>query len=161
MGTPIFETETCSRCGGSGSYSYCQAYGTRCFKCGGKTTVLTKRGAAAQAFLAASCSKPAADLVAGDKVMEAAGPLSAGGWAAVTGVRPGAPGDAGVYRQDGTVDYGFIVETTRTRHHTTPAALFRVAQSAEDRAAKIAAALAYQAGLTKAGTPRKAARVPA
>jgi hypothetical protein len=27
--------ETCTRCGGSGEYSYCQSHGTRCFKCGG------------------------------------------------------------------------------------------------------------------------------
>lgn len=27
--------ETCSRCGGSGHYSYCDMYGTRCFKCAG------------------------------------------------------------------------------------------------------------------------------
>src|SRR5207249_1748734 len=44
----FFESETCSRCGGSGHYSYCQRYGTTCFKCGGRTTVLTKRGEAAQ-----------------------------------------------------------------------------------------------------------------
>lgn len=28
--------ETCSRCGGSGRYSWCQMYGDKCFKCGGK-----------------------------------------------------------------------------------------------------------------------------
>jgi rRNA maturation protein Nop10 len=28
--------ETCSRCGGSGRYSWCQMYGDTCFKCGGK-----------------------------------------------------------------------------------------------------------------------------
>lgn len=31
----LFETEACSRCGGSGQYSYCQMYGSRCFKCAG------------------------------------------------------------------------------------------------------------------------------
>lgn len=28
--------ETCSRCGGSGRYSWCQMYGDKCFKCAGK-----------------------------------------------------------------------------------------------------------------------------
>lgn len=32
---PVIATRPCSRCGGSGHYSYCQMYGTRCFKCGG------------------------------------------------------------------------------------------------------------------------------
>ncbi|GHV06463.1 hypothetical protein FACS1894217_05190 [Clostridia bacterium] len=32
--------QTCSRCGGSGHYSYNQIDGTRCFKCGGKKTVV-------------------------------------------------------------------------------------------------------------------------
>ena len=27
--------DTCTRCGGGGHYSYCQMYGTKCFKCGG------------------------------------------------------------------------------------------------------------------------------
>lgn len=31
----LFGMTTCTRCGGSGNYSYCQAYGTRCFKCSG------------------------------------------------------------------------------------------------------------------------------
>lgn len=39
-----FDVEPCSRCGGSGSYSYCQMYGTRCFKCAGKGKYLSKHG---------------------------------------------------------------------------------------------------------------------
>jgi len=45
-----FETETCSRCGGSGEYSYCEMYGTRCFKCHGKGRALTKRAQVAYAW---------------------------------------------------------------------------------------------------------------
>ena len=41
----IYETECCSRCSGSGHYSYNQMTGTRCFKCNGSGTQLTKRGA--------------------------------------------------------------------------------------------------------------------
>ena len=43
-----YETEACSRCGGSGHYSYNQISGTRCFKCGGGKTQLTRRGARAR-----------------------------------------------------------------------------------------------------------------
>jgi hypothetical protein len=32
--------DTCSRCHGSGNYSYCQRYGTTCFKCGGSGKTL-------------------------------------------------------------------------------------------------------------------------
>lgn len=36
------EGQTCSRCCGGGHYSYCQMYGTTCFKCGGRGTVAPK-----------------------------------------------------------------------------------------------------------------------
>ena len=45
----IIETEICSRCCGTGNYSYCQSYGTRCFKCHGTGKQLTKRGKIVQA----------------------------------------------------------------------------------------------------------------
>lgn len=44
-----FETTTCGRCGGSGNYSYCQMYGTRCFGCSGSGIVLSCNGKRAQA----------------------------------------------------------------------------------------------------------------
>jgi len=44
-----YESKTCGRCGGSGHYSYCQSYGTTCFSCRGRKTVLSKAGAAASA----------------------------------------------------------------------------------------------------------------
>jgi hypothetical protein len=42
--TQQFETEICSRCHGSGKFSYCIQYGDTCFKCRGKGRVYTKRG---------------------------------------------------------------------------------------------------------------------
>lgn len=30
----VFQTKTCGRCGGSGTYSRCATWGTTCFKCG-------------------------------------------------------------------------------------------------------------------------------
>lgn len=38
------ETETCSRCGGTGHYSYNPMHGTICFKCHGSGLQYTKRG---------------------------------------------------------------------------------------------------------------------
>lgn len=63
-----FETQVCSRCHGSGNYSSCSDYGTRCFKCAGAKVVLTKRGVAAKAYLERLCTKRAIDLVIGDRV---------------------------------------------------------------------------------------------
>lgn len=39
-----FERCTCSRCGGTGKYSWCQQWQDRCFKCNGKGEMLTKVG---------------------------------------------------------------------------------------------------------------------
>lgn len=50
MGSAIFETEHCGRCGGTGHYSYNQVDGTVCYGCGGSGKKLTKRGAAAKKF---------------------------------------------------------------------------------------------------------------
>ncbi len=64
----LFENETCSRCSGSGKYSYCQRYGDRCFKCHGAGVTLTKRGHIAQTFYIESCQIEATDLKIGDVI---------------------------------------------------------------------------------------------
>lgn len=64
-----FETETCSRCHGSGRYSYCQDYGDKCFKCAGVGEVLSKRGAAASAYYRELCMVPISTLKVGDRVL--------------------------------------------------------------------------------------------
>lgn len=45
------QTDACSRCGGSGRYSWCQMYGDRCFGCNGSGQKATKLGAAASEAL--------------------------------------------------------------------------------------------------------------
>lgn len=64
----LFESETCSRCQGSGHYSFCQTYGTRCFKCAGAKIVLTKRGLAAQDYLSQLQTVAIADLKIGQLI---------------------------------------------------------------------------------------------
>lgn len=67
-----FPIQTCSRCGGSGRYSYCQMYGDRCFKCEGKGVTHTpKAHALYQAWasaLRAHRNPTVADLKVGDGV---------------------------------------------------------------------------------------------
>ena len=62
------ETETCTRCGGSGEHSYMAYYGSRCFKCNGAGWKFTGRGAAARKFLIEICSSTFSECKAGDKV---------------------------------------------------------------------------------------------
>jgi hypothetical protein len=70
--TVTYEMKTCGRCGGSGNYSYCAMYGTRCFKCGGSKRVLSAAGAkaskAVKVFIAAHFSVPVEALVVGDRI---------------------------------------------------------------------------------------------
>lgn len=63
----LFESEPCSRCGGSGHYSYCPSYGTTCFRCKGLKETLTKRGAVAQGWFNQMCMKRIDQLQPGDK----------------------------------------------------------------------------------------------
>jgi len=62
----IFESESCGRCGGSGSHSYCQAYADNCFGCGGSGKKLTKRGSVALRFYNEMFNCKVSDLVIGD-----------------------------------------------------------------------------------------------
>lgn len=45
-----YHRETCSRCGGTGHYSYCSAYGTMCFKCNGSGNQISKIGSKTKQF---------------------------------------------------------------------------------------------------------------
>lgn len=97
-----FETTTCGRCGGSGSHSYCQMWGSTCFECGGKGRVLSRRGAAAASAFSArrmeQGSLPAEQLVAGDRV------IVDGRWRTVTGwdaTRGGSATSNGITTQHG------------------------------------------------------------
>lgn len=153
----LFESESCSRCGGGGHYSYCAAYGTTCFKCRGRGITLTKRGNAAQIHFNQLCSKRAGDLKIGDRIREDS--ITGGGkgcWATVAfvGVKET---DSGYYENGTRIPY-FCVDTNVCSHGTTADEMFRVSQTDEERATKVALALEYQASLTKRGKPRKVAQ---
>ncbi|MFT6075153.1 MAG: hypothetical protein ACJAZ1_002078 [Yoonia sp.] len=61
-----YETETCTRCSGSGHYSYNQMTGTRCFKCGGSGLQYTKRGKATQQFAESIMAVLGSEIKVGD-----------------------------------------------------------------------------------------------
>lgn len=148
-----FEVEPCSRCGGTGRYSYCQMYGDRCFGCGGSGSRLTKRGAAARAFFYESLPrKRAGDLVAGDRVRvwnDAARVVKSTkqretGFEVVVGGRFTSPlGDS----------------FSECGHQLASADEIVVVVPPEpERVALVKAALEYQVTLTKQGKPRKRQR---
>lgn len=65
----VFEKENCTRCGGSGSYSFNMIDGSRCYGCAGMGERLTKRGKAAREMFQSLCSVEAQTLKAGDTVV--------------------------------------------------------------------------------------------
>jgi hypothetical protein len=63
-----FERQDCTRCGGSGRYSFNLMDGDRCFGCAGKGVTLTKRGAAAQKWMRERMEVAAEFVKVGDRV---------------------------------------------------------------------------------------------
>lgn len=142
----LFETATCSRCGGSGNYSYCQMHGTTCFGCGGSGHKLTKRGMAAQNWLRKQQTVSVSDLKVGDRVYEEDFFKGVRGWFRVTEVE----GDKV------TCQYKRKFDTVPNEVSFQGTKEFRVrpGDKVELRWQQMVG-LAYQASLTKAGTPRK------
>lgn len=159
-----FEMMTCSRCGGSGNYSYCQMYGSRCFKCHGKGVCYTAKGFAAASYYAESLKVPASTFVVGDLIWVENFWKQMNYFAPIVSIEPGV--QTGSSLKDGVmVPYRHEMLAISTEHakygqcgmHVYPESMIRKAWGAEFKAAKQAEALAYQATLTKAGKPRKAA----
>ena len=149
---PGFESEPCSRCGGTGHYSYCSMYGTTCFKCSGNKRQLTKRGRVAYDFYRASIPrKPASELVPGDSIR-------------LPGFRRFNVTDAWIETQSGAID----PETGHVRPHPAVKSAklgtysfgtydqeVEMVPPIEERRRLWTLALEYQETLTKAGKVRK------
>jgi len=165
------ETRVCTRCGGTGQYSYCSMYGSTCFKCGGAGHLFTARGQAANDYLRAIRSVPVEQLALGMTVrveLMAMSGASALVWRKVSKLERVTEENASYWhvQPDGSRKVGclggFHVECTAEGKTTIsktvePGTPFRVAQTAEQKAATLAQALAYQATLNKDGTPKKRA----
>jgi hypothetical protein len=152
-----FETTTCGRCGGSGHYSYCQRYGTKCFGCGGSGLKHTKRGAMAWALFNESLKVRAGDLVPGDYILssgcEIIGPAK---WYKVIAHGYGLRGSRWFKKEtnEWMPFYDIDCEGFGSGHFG-PDAMVRKRWSNEEKAALRNAALDYQDTLTKTGTVRK------
>lgn len=159
--TPIFEHKTCGRCGGSGNYSYCQMHGTTCFKCGGTGLELTRRGYAAQAHYRALLSVTLGDLSLGDVVLFE--DIGRSYWIKINEIRRGNESrtiELNGDRMAGWLEVGGVSFSGKTGGWVAPAASkVRKKHPAEVLQAARAAALAFEATLTKAGTPRKSRNI--
>lgn len=171
----MFESVTCSRCGGTGQFSYCLRYGTKCFKCGGHKKVLTKRGAAASQYLRELRSKPAGELKVGDKIR--ALNVTLGGepyesWETIESMTPtsyyAGRGASGMWYSNYEEPFNgndeikwekieaVEIKTNKGKLGAIPVTRkYRVAFTGEEAEKTAALALEYQNSLTKAGTPRK------
>src|SRR5215467_1087703 len=161
-----FESEICSRCGGSGHYSYCQMWGTICFKCKGRKRVYTKRGAAAALYLENLRKKAAKDFVPGDLLWCDGVPgFTKGKFYRVTGTRiktaaeKAAAGysslNPATMKMEPPTHDSIVIDCDGYGLETSPDAMERKGCSAEEKAATMKQALAYQATLTKQGKPSK------
>jgi hypothetical protein len=163
--TGRLERETCSRCGGSGHYSYCQRFGTTCFKCSGRKEVYTKRGAAALAYLKSLRSRPASEVKIGDQIKVVSVTTSGqvfDQWILVRKITPvvqeGSSLKDGImvpYRLDMIRFDGINKRRQVDVAQVKPDTLVEVLLPKEEQAETLRLALAYQETLTKTGTPRK------
>jgi hypothetical protein len=142
------ETTCCSRCGGSGSYSFCTAHGTRCFKCGGKKRILTKRAAIARDYITSLRvdTKPASELALGDVVKYDSFYTNQRGWAEVIKVESS-------LLNAGHISYEVKgVRMSQGLHGTTSVEVLHERYADSDTWLQ---GIALQASLTKMGKPTK------
>jgi hypothetical protein len=142
---PLFEHRFCSRCGGSGNYSYNQMYGTKCFKCHGSGYTLTKRGVEAQRFYRDLLAVRADEVQIGDEILHD-GMFTKSGFFPVTRIA--------IDELNG----GLILETSEMNYGTSFEAQIRIRHKKGFIREMQAKALSYQATLTKTGKVSKARR---
>lgn len=148
-----FETQPCTRCGGSGWHSYCQTWGKTCFQCGvrpfeqGIGRYLSRRGKAAyDYYLSLLPTRRADELRAGDVFLDD----GYRAWATVKEAHPAAAvaHHSGPHVEIWTIKHGILVQVPADR-------VFRMKPTPEEKQRCTEEAVAYQATLTKNGTVRK------
>lgn len=157
----LFENQTCSRCGGGGQYSYCQMYGTRCFKCGGDGVTLTKRGKAAQLWFNAKKRKPAKDVKVGDRIVYDGVPGFSASAVVIVDFVGYRENGGSKYLKDGEWHSHYSVDGVGAKDGKRYSiggfedSDIKMHVWGEAKAALVVEAKAYEASLTKAGKVRK------
>lgn len=147
---PVFEHETCSRCCGSGQYSFNLMHGSRCYGCAGTGYKLTKRGRAAQQFLNEMRKIPVKNFQIGDLIRF--------------------DGTSSKFEKIVSIEFmngeqaGYVnrPDLQRVRIKTNGSGMigfvgdkYTKGFTAEEKQQQVSHALAYQETLTKTGKPRK------
>lgn len=154
---PLFEHIACTRCLGTGTYSFNLMHGNRCYGCGGTGYQLTRRGRTAQAYLDSLRKKPATEVKVGD-LIEFEHLTSAWSTVQVTArveaIEPDTLNGNGRFILIGTR----AKTGERMEMHCVPKSEVRLGFTAEGKKALREKALAYQATLTKSGAVSKRAQ---
>ena len=147
--TTAFETEPCTRCGGTGQHSFNGEH-SRCYKCDGKNgcRALTKRGQAAKEFYIARLTVPVTEIEVGQMVF-----VPNLGKFRVVEIKRKVQNYVynGVEKSQNAV----VIVGKNVSFQTVETATIRLIPTEDENKALIAEALEYQATLTKAGTVRK------
>lgn len=145
MSRPIFENVVCSRCNGTGKFSFNMMHGSKCYGCGGVGCTLTKRGRVALSFLDDLRVAQADEIKVGDLIKWDMFTFCC--WAKVESIE----------LKDGLIQLRGIRGKTGEAigQNCTEKTVIRRGFSAEEKQRQIAMALAYQATLTKAGLVSK------
>lgn len=146
-----FDGVTCSRCGGSGNYSFNLMHGSKCYGCGGTGRKLTKRGHAALEFWNNLRTRKVSDLKVGDLIQFDM--FSYKVFARIESIEPD-PLNPGVIIISGTRKK----TGERMGFGTYPNATVTAGFTAEEKADMIRRTVEYQNSLTADGKPRKVAR---
>jgi hypothetical protein len=158
--TQGYETETCTRCAGSGHYSSCASYGTTCFKCRGKGNTYSKRGEAALAYARDLRTVPVEQVAVGWLIyMQDALGLYKSGWYPVLSAGFEEDGSKyGVKAEDGIETFlpYFTIKTRVCSLGLIPNESTVQAVPCESLLTEIREqAIRYQETLTKAGKPSR------
>ena len=141
-----FEREICSRCLGTGHYSYNSMTGSTCFKCHGKREVLTPRGRKALEWFRAQSTVPMSAVTLGQRVM------MDGGWFTVREIIT----ESGNKSKVG--DQWVPMYELRGKNMgicATPDHKVQLKLPAAEHNALLAKAIEFQNTLTERGKPRK------
>lgn len=102
-----FELVSCSRCGGSGRYSFNLMHGSQCYGCGGSGSVLSKRAAVARKAFYEGMERPVSELKVGDCVYgSGAAVISANRWMRVLSIEVKASGSLSIGFKGHGLDVG-------------------------------------------------------
>lgn len=158
MTSTSFETEICSRCGGSGKYSFNLMTGDTCFKCRGKGNCYTKRGQVAIDYYRELLKVPVTELKVGDLIWCAHLCGGGGGFRAITEILIGPAHLHPMYSSAEPDRIMVTLFTERSSQGYHPDQTVQKGWSGSEKSAYKREALEYQDTLLKSGKISKLKR---